>query len=60
MSWDETTTRDRLKDLADVQELIKLRQLDADFANQLDPFVRPKFIELQSAVRSKDSIQEQE
>jgi len=51
---------DRLKELADVQELIKMRQLDADFAKQLDPFVRPKFLELQSAVSSKDSIQEQE
>jgi hypothetical protein len=50
---------DRLKDLADVQELIKLRELDADFAQELDPSVRPKFIELQSAVRSNESNQEQ-
>ena len=49
---------DRLKDLADVQELIKLKNLDADFAQQLDPYVRAKFIELQSAVRSNDSNQE--
>lgn len=49
---------DRLKDLADVQELIKLRQLDADFAQKLDPYVRPKFIELYSAVKSNDSTQE--
>jgi hypothetical protein len=45
---------DRLKDLADVQELIKIRKLDADFAQKLDPYVRPKFIELQSAVRSNE------
>jgi Nucleotidyl transferase AbiEii toxin, Type IV TA system len=51
---------DRLKDLADVQELIKLRQLDADFVKQLHPYVRSKFLELHSAVRSKESIQEQE
>jgi hypothetical protein len=40
----------RLKDLADVQELIKIKNLDADFANKLDPYVRAKFIELQEAV----------
>lgn len=41
---------DRLKDLADVQELIKVRKLDADFANKLDPYVRPRYLELQAAV----------
>src|ERR1044072_9452964 len=29
---------DRLKDLADVQELIKIRKLGADFAAKLDPY----------------------
>ena len=33
----------RLKDLADVLELIKLLALPADFADQLDPFVRDKY-----------------
>jgi hypothetical protein len=42
---------DRLKDLADVQELIKIRKLDADFALKLDPYVRPKYLELEEAVR---------
>ena len=42
---------DRLKDLADVQELIKLKHLDADFALRLDPYVRPKYLELEAAVR---------
>ena len=42
---------DRLKDLADVQELIKIRQLGADFANKLDPYVRTKYLELEEAVR---------
>jgi len=42
---------DRLKDLADVQELIKLKHLDADFALKLDPYVRPKYLELEAAVR---------
>src|SRR5258705_8176746 len=47
---------DRLKDLADVQELIKIRKLDAAFAENLDPYVRAKFLELQEAVLK--SIQE--
>jgi hypothetical protein len=50
---------DRLKDLADVQELIKIRKLDSTFSEQLDPSVRSKFLELQSAVRIIDSNQEQ-
>ena len=49
---------DRLKDLADVQELIKIRKLDADFALKLDPSVRAKYRELEEAVRKSDSSQE--
>lgn len=49
---------DRLKDLADVQELIKIRQLDADFALKLDPSVRAKYLELEEAVRKSESSQE--
>lgn len=41
---------DRLRDLADVQELIKIKDLPADFRDQLDPSVRDKFTELQHAV----------
>jgi hypothetical protein len=41
---------DRLKDLADVQELIKIKNLDENFAEKLDEFVRGKFLELQRAV----------
>jgi predicted nucleotidyltransferase len=44
------TAPHRLKDLADVQELIKLKHLDADFAEKLNPFVRENFLELQKAV----------
>jgi len=40
----------RLKDLADVQELIKLKDLDREFSEKLDPSVRDKFIELRQAV----------
>lgn len=49
---------DRLKDLADVQELIKIRKLDAGFASKLDPYVREKYSELEAAVRNSTSIQE--
>jgi hypothetical protein len=49
---------DRLKDLADVQELIKIRKLGADFALKLDPSVRAKYRELEEAVRKSDSSQE--
>jgi hypothetical protein len=49
---------DRLKDLADVQELIKIRKLDADFAEKIDPYVRARYFELEEAVRKSDSGQE--
>ena len=40
----------RLKDLADVQELIRVLALPREFAEQLNPYVREKFIELWTAV----------
>jgi len=40
------TAPDRLKDLADVQELIKIRGIMKDFASRLHPYVRDKFLEL--------------
>lgn len=40
------TNAGRLKDLADVQELIKLLGLGADFASQLSPYVQAKYREL--------------
>jgi hypothetical protein len=48
----------RLKDLADVQELIKIKHLDADFADRLDPYVRAKYLELQDAVSKSELDQE--
>jgi len=45
------TAPDRLKDLADVQELIKLRSLSAEFAERLNPYVREKYLELLDAVK---------
>lgn len=46
------TAPDRLKDLADVQELIKIRHLDEDFGQTLDDSVRSKFNELRVAVEN--------
>ena len=46
------TAPDRLRDLADVQELIKIRKLDAQYAEQLNPYVRDKYLELWNAVAS--------
>lgn len=43
---------DRLKDLADVQELIKIKGLDESFAEKLDEYVRTKYLELGAAVWS--------
>jgi predicted nucleotidyltransferase len=40
----------RLKDLADVQELIKVKHLSADFADRLNASVRAKYFELHQAV----------
>lgn len=49
------TAPHRLKDLADVQEVIKIKGLGADFATKLDASVREKFLELQQAVaQAKD------
>lgn len=48
----------RLKDLADVQELIKIKHLDAHFADKLDPYVRAKYLELQEAVSNSDDVEE--
>jgi hypothetical protein len=45
------TNPGRLKDLGDVQELIRLLGLPAKFADELDPFVRPRYRELWEGVR---------
>jgi hypothetical protein len=45
------TSPQRLKDLSDVQELIKTRALTADFADELHPYVREKYRELWTASR---------
>src|SRR5437764_6876513 len=50
------TAPDRLKDLADVQELIKARGLAAGFAEELNPYVRKKFLELCRAVEQARQV----
>lgn len=45
------TSADRLKDLTDVQELIKILALPLDFAERLDPYVRDKYAELWRSIR---------
>ena len=48
------TAPHRLKDLADVLELVRVLALSADFALQLDPFVREKYGELWRAAQTED------
>lgn len=48
------TAPHRLKDLADVQELIKIKNLNAEYAEKLNPFVREKYLELQKAVAESE------
>lgn len=45
------TNPGRLRDLADVQELIRTLKLSDDFAEQLDPYVQSKFRELTKSVQ---------
>jgi hypothetical protein len=42
----------RLKDLSDVQEIIRRRRLPENFSVQLNPYVRPKYDELWRSVQS--------
>ena len=46
------TAPHRLRDLADVQELIKARGLGAELAEQINPYVRSKYLELWNTVAS--------
>jgi hypothetical protein len=53
------TAAHRAQDFADVLSLIRVRELDDTFAQQLDPYVREKFLELWRAVRDADDPHEQ-
>jgi hypothetical protein len=48
------TAPHRLKDLADVLELIRARKLPRELAERLDPYVRPKYEELWTAAQAPD------
>ncbi|OHB71959.1 MAG: hypothetical protein A2V70_02900 [Planctomycetes bacterium RBG_13_63_9] len=45
------TNPGRLRDLADVQELIRILRVPADFGRQLQPFVQGKYAELWASVQ---------
>ncbi len=47
------TNPGRIKDLADVQELIRTLRLDAAFGERLDPYVREKYAELRAAIATE-------
>ena len=47
------TAPHRLKDLADVQEVIRVQRLPRTLASVLDPFVRDKYLELWQAVEDQ-------
>jgi len=46
------TNPGRLKDLADVQEMIRARELPLELRDQLNPYVREKYTELWQATRT--------
>jgi hypothetical protein len=48
----------RLKDIVDVQELIRLLKLPAGFADLLDPSVRDKFLELWTVIQQNPEAAE--
>ncbi|HKB05797.1 MAG TPA: hypothetical protein VKD90_26610, partial [Gemmataceae bacterium] len=47
----------RLRDLSDVQDLIRILRLSRDFATRLNPYVRPKFEELWEAVQQSPDLE---
>jgi len=48
------TAPHRLRDLADVLEVIRIQALPESFANELDPYVREKYCELWRAAQHTD------
>ncbi len=52
------TNPGRLRDLADVQELIRVLKLPDAFAEKLHPYVREKFVELAVGVRECEDDEE--
>jgi hypothetical protein len=54
------TSPGRLRDLSDVMGLIAALDLPREFADELDPYVRDKFLELRSAAHSEDRLEADE
>lgn len=52
------TPAHRLRDLADVQELIKLRGLGSEFSERINPYVKDKYLELWDAVARAGKVEE--
>jgi hypothetical protein len=50
------TAAHRLKDLADVIELVRANQLEQAYGDQLNPFVQEKFCELWTAAQHQDDL----
>jgi hypothetical protein len=48
------TAPHRLKDLADVLEMIRILKLQAGLAEEIDPYVREKYMELWGAAQTED------
>ncbi len=53
------TAPHRRRDLADVQDLIRLLRLTADFSDKLDPSVRPLFTQLWQEAQTVDGFNEE-
>src|SRR5262249_39909909 len=47
------STTDRIKDLADVLEIVFARKLPRDLAKQLSPYVQEKYVELWDAAQTR-------
>lgn len=47
-----------MRDLADVQELIRTLELNAEYAENLNPYVREKYKELWAGVRADPTTDE--
>lgn len=53
------TAPHRRRDLADVQDLIRVLRLNADFTGKLDPSVRPLYIQLWQEAQTIDGFNEE-
>lgn len=52
------TSPGRLRDLADVMEIVRAMKLPREFGSRLDPYVQPKFDELWAQAHGSDALPE--